>query len=85
MADAIVTPTLIDKTYKALQESSQHDLRLEWAFSESQLAQDICAELSAFESEQTCVAILTLCKMAFVLGWTTAHIARQNALAGGVQ
>jgi len=68
-----------------LQESSGHDRLLETAFDESQLAEDICSELSTFESEATCGAILKLCKLAFVLSWTVAHLARQNALAGGVQ
>jgi len=85
MAEAILTSHLVDTTYKLLQESSGHDRLLETAFDESQLAEDICAKLSTFESEATCGAILKVYKLAFVVGWATAHRARQNALAGGVQ
>jgi len=83
MAEAIVTPQLIDRTCQALQAASEHDRLLETAFDNSELAQRICNEMSAIEGEKTCAAILDLCKCMFVLGWQVAHKARQLAVGGG--
>jgi len=85
MAEAIVAPQLIDQVYAALEASNERDEQLEQAFDESALSRRICIELATFEGQHTRAAILTLCKMMFRLGWTTAHIARQAAWVGGVQ
>lgn len=89
MADFIVSPNLVDQSYKLLQGSSGDEL-LERAFDGSELAQQICVELWPAIIELTaerapCEIVLGLCKRMFTLGFIAANVARQNALAGSVR